>query len=324
MTERPAVLILRALGLGDFLAAVPAYRALRAGYPDHDIVLAAPRVLAPLAALTGAIDRLLPTGELQPVPWAGVPPAVAADLHGSGPASHRLVRALGAGTSMMYASAADPDVAGPWWDDTEHEVARWCRLVEWWGVPADRNALRLARPPAGPGPPGAIVLHPGAASGSRRWPAERFAAVARVLDARGLPIVITGSADERALAQRIAAAAGLPPDTVLAGRTPLPELAALIAAAALVISNDTGVPHLAIAFGVPSVTLFGPVSPALWGPPAGSGRHVALWRGTGFRPGDPHGPRPDPRLLRISADDVLAAAGELWPAVTARGHPSRR
>lgn len=93
---------------------------------------------------------------------------------------------------------------------------------------------------------------------------------------------------------------------MLAGRTGLPDLAALVSAASLVISNDTGVSHLAVAYGIPSVTLFGPVSPALWGPPAGAGRHVALWKGTGGRPGDPHGDQVDPRLLRIRVRDVLA------------------
>ena len=97
----PRVLILRALGLGDFLTGVPAYRALRAAYPGHEIVLAAPAGLAPLAALTGAVDRVLATGELEPVPWRGSPPAVAADLHGNGPASHDLVRAIGAPVTMM-------------------------------------------------------------------------------------------------------------------------------------------------------------------------------------------------------------------------------
>ena len=126
----PRVLILRALGLGDFLTGVPAYRALRAAYPGHEIVLAAPAGLAPLAALTGAVDRVLATGELEPVPWRGPPPAAAADLHGNGPASHDLVRAVGAPVTMMYASPADPGVAGPWWAEEEHEVDRWCRLLQ--------------------------------------------------------------------------------------------------------------------------------------------------------------------------------------------------
>jgi ADP-heptose:LPS heptosyltransferase len=308
---RPSVLVLRALGLGDFLAGVPAYRALRSGYPGHEIVLAAPAVLAPLAALTGAIDRVLPTAELAPIPWPGGPPEVAVDLHGNARPSHRRVAALGAPTTMMYASAADPAVTGPWWDDGEHEVRRWCRLVEWWGARADPAALRLDLPQAPSCRPGAVLLHPGAASGSRRWPADRFAAVARVLSRRGHRVVITGSAQERELAQRVAAGAGLAPESVLAGQTTLTELAALTAAATMVISNDTGMAHLAAAYEVPSVTLFGPVSPALWGPPPRSGRHIALWTGIGSRPCDPHGGQPDPRLLGIGVPDVLSAVARL-------------
>jgi len=317
---RPAVLVLRALGLGDFLTGVPAYRALRAAYPGHEMVLAAPRALAPLAELTGAIDWLLPVSELQPVRWPGRAPAVAADLHGNGPASHRLVLALGAGTTMMYASPAAPDVAGPWWDDEEHEVSRWCRLVGWWDIPADPADLRLTPPQARPVQRGAVVLHPGAASGSRRWPPDRYAAVARAVAAEGHSVVITGSGPEMLLARQVAAAAGLGPRSVAAGQTGLAGLAALVASAVLVISNDTGVAHLAVAFGIPSVTLFGPVSPALWGPPAGNGRHRVLWKGSGGRPGDPHSAEADPRLLRIQVDDVMSAVRALL-SVSSAGQP---
>ncbi len=287
MNGRPAVLMVRALGLGDFLTGVPAYRALRAAYPGHEIVLAAPSQLAPLAALTGAVDRVLPVGELQPVPWCGPPPAVAADLHGNGPASHDLVRAVGAPVTMMYASPADPGVDGPWWSEEEHEVTRWCRLFAWWGIAADPGALRLSLPAEPARARAAAVVHPGAGSGSRRWPAERFAAVARALAAWGLPVLISGNAAERALAVQVAQAAGLSRESVLAGRTGLAELAAIVAAASIVVSNDTGVAHLAVAYGTPSVTLFGPVSPALWGPPRDSPRHQVLWKGSGAGRGRP-------------------------------------
>jgi ADP-heptose:LPS heptosyltransferase len=93
--------------------------------------------------------------------------------------------------------------------------------------------------------------------------------------------------------------------SVLAGRTDLLQLAALVAAARLVVSGDTGVAHLATAYGRPSVLLFGPTPPARWGPPL-DGPHTVLWHGDGS--GDPLGAQPDPALLRITTEEVVSAA----------------
>ena len=120
------------------------------------------------------------------------------------------------------------------------------------------------------------VLHPGGKVPAKRWPADRFAGLARALAARGHRVVLTGSAGERALADRVAHDAGLPPTAVLAGRTGLAELAALVADARLVVSGDTGVAHLATGYGTASVVLFGPVPAAHWGPPADRPRHRVL------------------------------------------------
>ncbi|HSX97856.1 MAG TPA: glycosyltransferase family 9 protein, partial [Streptomyces sp.] len=89
---------------------------------------------------------------------------------------------------------------------------------------------------------------------------------------------------------------------------PFARLSALVAAARAVVSGDTGIAHLAVAHATPSVTLFGPVPPSRWGPPAHP-RHQVLWH-TG-PDGDPHGRRTDPVLLRIRPEDVLDALGRL-------------
>jgi ADP-heptose:LPS heptosyltransferase len=155
---------------------------------------------------------------------------------------------------------------------------------------------------------GVTVLHPGAASGSRRWPPGRFAAVARAERRAGRRVVVTGGPAERRLALRVAAEAGLPAGDVLAGRTGLAELAGVVAGADRVVCGDTGVGHLATALGTPSVVLFGPVPPDRWGPPRDRPVHRALWAGG---TGDPHADRVDDGLLRIGVDRVLQALEEL-------------
>ncbi|UGY91599.1 glycosyltransferase family 9 protein [Streptomyces gobiensis] len=312
MTGPPRLLVLRALGLGDLLTAVPALRGLRRAFSSYEIVLAAPPELAAPAALTGAVDRLLPAsapGRAVPstLRWRGAPPAIAVNLHGSGPPSHRLLAGLAPARILAFAHPAVPEIEGPPWRADEHERDRWCRLLRAYGIPANPSALHLPRP-SGPSPaPGAIVVHPGAGSPSRRWPVERYAAVITALRRQGARIAVTAGPGEDALLARVGTAARLP-GTDLYADLSFERLSALVADAGAVVSGDTAIAHLAVAHGTPSVTLFGPVSPRLWGPPP-LPRHRALWHPG--PPGDPHGDRPDPLLLRIGTDEVLAALAEL-------------
>lgn len=307
--RRPSLLVLRALGLGDLLTALPVLRALADAFPDHRRLLAAPGVLRGLVRLTDAVEDVVDTVGLVPLRVATAPD-VAVNLHGRGPQSHRVLLATRPRRLLAFHHPGIAEtVSSPCWRADEHEVERWCRLLVTHGIAADPSRLDLAPPPR-PAPAvvrGATLLHPGAASEARRWPAERWAAVARAETTAGRAVVLTAGLGEVPLAHAIARRAGLDPDAVLVGAD-LVQLAATIAAASRVVVGDTGVAHLATALGTPSVVLFGPTSPAAWGPPPERRRHRALWAG---RHGDPHGATVDPGLLAITVDDVVEALDAL-------------
>jgi ADP-heptose:LPS heptosyltransferase len=310
------LLVLRALGLGDLLTAVPALRALADAFPHHRRVLAAPAALRPIAALTGAVDAVADARPLEPI-RLGASPDVGVNLHGRGPQSHEVVLATRPRRLVAFEHVEVPRSWGsPRWREDEHEVRRWCRLLAEHGIPADPRRLALEPPTrVAPGAAaGATLVHPGAASPSRRWPVERWATVARFEALAGRRVLVTGSPSERRLAEQVAAGGGLDPSAVLAGRTDLEELASVVASAGLVLSGDTGVAHLATAFGTPSVVLFGPTPPDRWGPPEDRSRHVVLWRG---HSGDPHAPTTDPGLLEIGVEDVLDGIGRVRAAMRA-------
>jgi heptosyltransferase-2 len=107
---------------------------------------------------------------------------------------------------------------------------------------------------------GVVGLFPGSNAPARRWPAERFGAVARALSGNGLRVVVMGAPAERAITRRVCEAAPAAVDA--GGATDLPGLAALLSVCQLVVTNDTGPMHLAGAVGTPTVTLWGPSDPA--------------------------------------------------------------
>jgi hypothetical protein len=303
--------VLRPLGLGDLLTGVPAIRAVRAAVPGHRLVLATTAALEPLAALVDAVDEVLPARELEPLDWSGPPPELAVDLHGKGPASHVVVADLRpGGCSPSTAPATRADLAP--------RRARGAALV-----PAGRRGAgrgrrpRRARPrrarraPARPGrcgagAPGRGVPRPALA---RRPVRRRRPAPGRARSGRA----DHGGPAEVPLARAVAEGAGLGEGCVLAGRTTTLELAAVVSGARVVVSGDTGMAHLATAYRRPSVVLFGPVSPAVWGPPVRAGKqgtlHVVLWHGDGT--GDPWGTELDPALGKITVDEVINALDDL-------------
>jgi ADP-heptose:LPS heptosyltransferase len=319
--EAPTALVLRDLGLGDLLVAVPALRLLRRALPDHRVVLLGPAWVRGIAGFP--VDAVVDDA-------TAPPPDVVVNLHGRGPQSHARLDALAGARPLRRVGHAAPGWEGPEWvdDPGRPERRRWCDLLAACGLvdgataAAAADDLRLPLPPlpgaseassrassgrkAAPSSPGAVVMHPGAAFGAKRWPIERFAAVAAALAGDGHRVVVTGGPDEAALTAEVAAAGG---GLDLAGRTTIGELLALVGEAALVIAGDTGIAHVATAFGVPSVTLFGPVGPEQWGPPPDP-RHVVL-TDAAVRRGERFADEPDPALLAVGTSQVLACARDL-------------
>lgn len=101
---------------------------------------------------------------------------------------------------------------------------------------------------------------PGAEFGpAKRWPAEKYAELARTLMAGGLPVALLGSANDRAVTDAIARLA--PGAVDLAGRTRLEDAVDLLAAAQVAVTNDSGLMHIAAAVGTPVVAVYGSTSP---------------------------------------------------------------
>jgi ADP-heptose:LPS heptosyltransferase len=207
---------------------------------------------------------------------------LALQMYGANPAANEVTERLGARRTAGFAvpgtchSERSCHISYPAY---EHEMRRHLTLMRHLGAeppgdsregealafplrPSDQTcAARLAME-TGLRAPYALV-HPGATSPSRRWPPERFAAVADALRRRGLHVGIVGTGVERPLAHAVRQAMR-EPAVDLSGRTALGALAALLADASVLVGNDSGPAHLAAAVGTPSVTLFLSGDPVRW------------------------------------------------------------
>lgn len=294
--RRVALVRLR-VGLGDLLCSLPAVRRLRAARPELWISLVTwPEMAAVVNRMGDAVDELLPFPGVDGIPerppdlsgWASFV-AAAADRHfdlalqvyGDRPAANRVAASLGAREVGGFAPIGWAPPPGSEklhlrYPVDLHETDRHLRLFEHLGLrgggpsemtfpitPGDeaehaatmtRHGLRRGR---------YAVLHPGASSPTRRWPASRYAAVGDALAADGLAVVVTGVEGERDISAAVTAAMHSPA-TDLTGSTSLGGLAALLRDCAVLVGNDTGSAHLAAAVGARAVTVFLPGDPVRW------------------------------------------------------------
>ncbi|RGC68330.1 ADP-heptose--LPS heptosyltransferase 2 [Micromonospora sp. MW-13] len=277
------IAVLRANALGDFIFVLPALEALRAAYPGAEIVLlGAPWHAKLWRDRPGPVDRVLvvPPAPGIRAPDPGEPESsmddfvavaraerfdLALQLHGGGGNSNPVVAGLGARvTAGLRAEDAPPLDRWIRYVYYQHEVLRYLEVAGLVGAPAttivptlavtDADRAEAADVLGAPARP-RVALHPGATDTRRRWPAERFAEVARVLAGDGYEVLVTGTRAERELVDRVVAAAGVPLRP-LVGTLGLGGLAACYAGCALLVSNDTGPLHLAAAVGTATVGIY--------------------------------------------------------------------
>jgi ADP-heptose:LPS heptosyltransferase len=277
------MLIAHHLLLGDTIMLTPLLKKARQRFPHAEIVMLCPRAYAPLYA-----GR--PYG-VQAVPFDPRSLADHAALRRRGgfelallPADNRwswLARAVGA--RWIVAFAADRPGAKEWPIDEVRpmpaEPMAWgdiaARLVEGdepsgyatgeWPAPPFAAYERPATP--------YCVLHLGASSPHKLWPAERWIAIRDWAEARGLRVVLSVGKGEEGLLTAVDPQGNR---SAMAGRLDLAQLWDLLKRAAFLVCPDTGIAHLARLVGVPTVALYGPGSPISTGP----GR---FWAASPFR-----------------------------------------
>lgn len=312
------ILVVKLADLGDLLTATPGLRALRNAHPKAHIAALVTPGSSPLLRGSTAVDEVIPFDKARfDRPMTATRALPAALRLGRGLRAgrwdavvlfHHLTTRFGIAKYAALALAAGAPIRagldnGWGWflthaarDDgfgSRHEADHWLAVAATLGGhhPAPHLELGLSehddawatRTLAELGRDGAetVAIHPGSGpfSLARRWPAERFGAVAAELARRHdlRPLVLHGPArGERELAERVAVVAGRSADLLGPGPS-LHGLAALLRRARLFVGNDGGVMHLAVAAGLPVVAVFGPSNHRAWGPyPPGSPRHAVV------------------------------------------------
>jgi ADP-heptose:LPS heptosyltransferase len=275
---------LRANALGDFILSLPALEALRAAYPDAQITLLGRSMHEQLLrSRPSPVDRVFVLPPIQGVSVTDERETedkvaaqaleelrsesfdIAIQMHGGGVHSNPFVRGLGARHTVgLRALTAEPLDRWVPYLYYQHEILRYLEVAAMLDatpitleprlVVTDHD-LQEAAPVLDRLDGQFAVLHPGASDARRRWPASRFAVVGDRLAAAGAGVVVTGAGDERSLVQEVVDRMSAPAIAAYDCLS-LCGLVGLLARSSLVVSNDTGPLHVAVAVATPTVGIF--------------------------------------------------------------------
>jgi len=275
--------------MGDVVMATPGFRALRAAFPAARITLLMRPAIAPLLAGNPWFDEILPVHSSGRSPFSllreglalrkfqfdlglCLPDSFSAALHLRIAGVARVVGYAGTGRGALLHQSVDP----PWGASPRALVARERHvlgLVEAVGAPArgtelelfvtpeeERQAEIVLAQPKGRSDAPLAAIAPGASYGpSKLWPAESFARVGDALADAGAQVLLLGAPSEAALIARVRAAMHSPAIELTAPDSP-GVLKAVLRRSKVLVCNDAGARHVAVAFGVPCVVMFGPTS----------------------------------------------------------------
>ena len=291
------VAVVRLRSLGDCVLTTPAIALLKQARPDLEIAVVAEAAFAPIFAGNPDVARILAPRAAEIARWR---PQLTLNLHG-GATSVRLTLASAARLRAGFAHfrfqpvynlriRRAQEILGV--DRKVHTAEHLASAMFYLGVPRTEipRARLFATPQPRPRP--FAVLHPMASAPDKTWPAANFLAVAEHLDRQlGLePIFIAGPGESLASFDRYPCLAG----------ASLEDLKALLAGATLFIGNDSGPAHMAAAFGLPVVVLFGNSDREIWSP----------WRTESVVLTSPNG------IGSIGVSEVLQAATSHQPLAT--------
>jgi len=281
------IAVIRLRSLGDCVLTTPALALLKTYRPDLRIGVVVEARFKAVFEGSPHVDEILHPAARGLAKWR---PKMVLNFHG-GTRSMWLTAASGAeiragfghhAYSFLYTAKIPraQEILGE--ERRVHTAEHLASAMFWLGVP--RTAIpraQLSAEPLTTSDP-YTVLHPFAATPEKTWPAERFLAVAEHLTN---PVFLAGPDDDPGAFERFR----------VIRNAPLAEVKNVIAGAQLFIGNDSGPAHIAAAFGVPVVALFGPSDPVTWAP----------WRTEGHVLTNPEG------IDRIRLEEVLAAVEAL-------------
>jgi heptosyltransferase-3 len=283
------VVVIRLRSLGDCVLTTPALNVLKQYRTDLEVsVVVEDRFRAVFEGNTDVSSILPPSVRL----LAGLGAALCLNLHG-GTRSALLTVASRAPVRAgfgHYSLQAAYNVRIPraqvmlGEERTVHTAEHLASAMFYLGVPRREipRARLFAQPATRNGP--YAVLHPFASRLDKAWPADRYLTVARDIRSDLTPVFLAGRGDDVSPFGEFETLAS----------APLKEVMNLIAGASLFVGNDSGPAHIAAAFGIPVVVLFGPSNPAIWAPWKTAARVLA-----------------NPKLNEIPVSEVLAAAEQM-------------